>query len=65
MNQHQLNRGVARVTGEPVAVIANMGFGPLTRMPREREPKRVDWEQLDRSRGISLQPRRKRTPVIG
>jgi hypothetical protein len=44
MTQNELNRAVARATGEPVAVVSSMGFVPLTNVPREREPRTVDWE---------------------
>ena len=33
MTQNELNRAVARATGESVAVISSMGFVPLTRAP--------------------------------
>lgn len=64
MTQNELNRAVARATGESVAVISGMGFVPLTSVPYEREPKVVDWDQLDQSRPVSLQSRRKRTPLV-
>jgi hypothetical protein len=64
MTQNELNRAVARATGESVAVISGMGFVALTNIPREREPKSVDWDRLDQSRRVSLQRRRKRTPLV-
>ena len=64
MTQNELNRAVARATGESVAVISSMGFVPLTSVPYECEPKVVDWDQLDQSRRVSLQSRRKRTPLV-
>jgi hypothetical protein len=64
MKQSELNRAVARKTGETVAVIAGFGFIPLTEMPYEREPQFVDWEALDARRNVSTQRRRRRTPAI-
>jgi hypothetical protein len=60
MTQNELNRAVARATGESVSLIANMGFGPLTEIPQEHEPRTVDWDRPRQSRSLSLQPRRKR-----
>jgi hypothetical protein len=64
MTQNELNRAVARATGESMAVISGMGFVPLTSVPCERETKSIDWDQLDQSRRVSLQRRRKRTPRV-
>ncbi len=61
MTHNELNRAVARATGESVAVISGMGFVALTSIPREREPKSIDWDRVDQSRRVSIQPRRKRT----
>ena len=64
MTQSELNRAVAQATGESVSAVSAMGFVPLTPIPYEREPRTVDWDAPDRQRGISLQPRRKRTPRV-
>lgn len=64
MTQNELNRAVARATGESVAVISGMGFVALTSIPRERDPKSVDWDRVDQSRRVSFQPRRKRTASL-
>ena len=64
MTQNELNRAVARATGESVAVISGMGFVPLSSIPYERDPKVVDWDRVDQSRWVSFQPRRKRTPLV-
>jgi hypothetical protein len=64
MTQNDLNRAVARATGESVAVISSMGFVPLTRAPREREPRTVDWDETQQTRRLSLQSRRKRPAFI-
>ena len=52
MNQRELNREVARATGETVAIIDQMGFVPLEPIPfeRDREPLVVDWEELEEQR---------------
>lgn len=64
MTQRELNSEVARATGESVAVIAGMGFVPLTHGPVEldaendvelRDPLTVDWDELDESR-VALFP---------
>lgn len=60
MTQNELNRAVARATGEPVSLISSMGFVPLTDAPQECEPQMVDWDEVQQSRRITLQPRRKR-----
>jgi hypothetical protein len=59
MTQNELNRAVARATGESIAVICSMGFVPLTDTPQEREPQMVDWDSAQQTRRISLHPRRK------
>jgi len=64
MTQNELNRAVARATGETVSTISSMGFVPLTGNPIEREPQIVDWDESDGSRRLSLQSRRKRTPLV-
>ena len=52
MTQNDLNRAVARATGETVGTIAEMGFVPLTAIPIEREPLVVDWDELAASRYV-------------
>jgi len=63
MTQRELNRAVARVTGETISEIAHRGFVPLTDIPYEREGETVDWDERDSQRNVRLYPRRKRTPV--
>jgi hypothetical protein len=60
MTQNELNRAVARATGESMAVISRRGFVPLTSFPEERESRTVDWDKSEQMRRISFQPRRKR-----
>jgi hypothetical protein len=52
MTQRQLNRAVARATGEQLSTIRGMGFSPLAPLPDEfeREPLVVDWDQPDSPR---------------
>jgi hypothetical protein len=52
MTQSELNREVARATGESVGTISALGFVPLTRKPyeRDREPLVVDWDAVDARR---------------
>ena len=64
MRQRELNRAVARATGETVSEIAHRGFVPLTELPYEREGETVDWDERDAQRNVCLFPRRKRTPVM-
>jgi hypothetical protein len=61
MTQHDLNRAVARATGETVGEIAQMGFVPLTTMPFEREPQAIDWDQcaMRCNCAVFRQPRRR------
>jgi hypothetical protein len=63
MTQHDLNREVARATGESIRTINSMGFVPLTAKPIEieRRPLMVDWDQLH-NRCESYFPQRARRP---
>jgi hypothetical protein len=60
MTQAELNRAVARATGESVSLISSLGFVPLSDGLHDREPQTVDWDKTQESRRISLHPRRKR-----
>ena len=55
MTQAELNREIARVTGESVQTIGQRGFVPLTPVPYEqdREPLVVDWDELETSRAVA------------
>ena len=64
MTQNELNRAVARATGESVTVVSSMGFVPLTSVPQESEPQTVDWDEAQQARRISFQPRRKRPAFV-
>ncbi|MCE9555416.1 MAG: hypothetical protein K8T91_18860 [Planctomycetes bacterium] len=62
MTQCDLDRAVARVTGEDLSTIAGMGFVPLTSVPyeTERSPLTVDWDELDAQRTGYFPKRRAR-----
>ena len=47
MTQAELDRAVAEATGESVRTIAHHGFVLLTAGPVEREPRVIDWDELD------------------
>ena len=63
MTQADLNRAVARATGESVTTIAGRGFVPLRYGVYERDLRTVDWDELDAGRPglFPLRPRQ-RTP---
>jgi len=66
MTQNELNRAVARATGESVRTIAQMGFVPLTVSPVEREPMVVDWDELEARRDrVFPQHRHRELAVTG
>ncbi len=50
MTQRDLNRAVARATGESISTISHTGFVPLQQIPVEREPLLVNWDRIDRRR---------------
>lgn len=57
MTQRQLDRAVARATGESVATIAHIGFGivdPLAAQsdwePTDAGPSVIDWDERDAER---------------
>jgi len=64
MTQAELNRAVARATGESVSLISSMGFGPVNNGPHQREPRTVDWDKAQQTRPVSLQRRRKRPAFL-
>ena len=57
MTQADLNREVARATGESERTIGQFGFVPLSRHPVEveREPLVIDWDEMP-DRRYSLLP---------
>ncbi len=64
MNQRELNRAVARATGEDLAEISRRGFSiadPAV-IGFDPEPSElaetIDWDELDSQRGVALLPMR-------
>ena len=47
MNQADLNRTLAAITGETVTMIANHGFGLVELPTVERDPLVFDWDDED------------------
>ena len=64
MTQQQLNREIARKTGETISTIAALGFVPLTDQPYEREPLMVDWDQVDAERNVAFLSQRTRSRAV-
>ena len=72
MTQRELNRAVARATGESVDMIERMGFGPVEDSPGDfsgelsgdrsddPEPSMIDWDAHDDSRQAVTAVRRRR-----
>ena len=50
MKQSELNRAIARATGESVSRIARLGFVPLVPILVRRKPRVVNWDHLDAER---------------
>ena len=65
MTQRDLNRAIARATGEDIDTISRMGFVELQSVPFEREPQFVDWDDVDAGRNVAVLPHRsRRTRVL-
>lgn len=72
MTQRDLNRAVARVTGESVDVIERMGFGPVddswgdyssepaSDFSDDPQPSMIDWDADDDARLAVRSVRRRR-----
>ena len=58
MRQRDLNRAVARSTGESITTISRLGFVPLLPEPIDREPRFLDWDQLELLRNGAAFPHR-------
>ncbi len=56
MTQNDLNRAVARQTGETVGVISHRGFGPLSPLSPEPDAEDLilDWDQVQAARNVAL-----------
>ncbi len=54
MTQAELNREIAKATGESCRTIAQLGFSPLwpKAYERDREPLTVDWDAVDANREV-------------
>ena len=64
MTQRDLNRAVARATGETVDTIEQMGFGPLDESPDDLEPNTIDWDAHDDARLAMQSVRRRRLTTV-
>jgi hypothetical protein len=64
MTQSELNRQIARATGESISTISRLGFVPLAETASEPEPNTLDWDDADQSRHLSFQPVRRRAPRL-
>ena len=63
MHQNELNRAVARATGESVRTIAQMGFSPLTPLPIDQKPLVVNWDELEAQR-VGVLPKQRRRELV-
>ena len=67
MTQNDLNRAVARQTGETVGTISHRGFGQLSPLSPEPDAEDLilDWDHVHASRNVALfpQPGRLKTAV--
>ncbi len=74
MPQNQLNRAVARATGEDVGIIRHMGFSvadpeqarfdPEPSEIQAIEDRMIDWDRQERLRNVPIVPQRSRRAVL-
>jgi hypothetical protein len=65
MTQADLNRAVAKATGETRRTVARLGFVPLTFTPHERDPFVTDWNAVELARRAAVLPGpRSRRPIV-
>jgi hypothetical protein len=64
MTQRDLNRAVARATGESVDTIEHMGFGPLDDSVGDVGPNMIDWDADDDARLAVRSVRRRRLTSV-
>ncbi|WP_437222621.1 hypothetical protein SH661x_002865 [Planctomicrobium sp. SH661] len=63
MNQRELNRAIARITGERLATISHMGFVTLSSAP-DPEAHYLDWDEVDAQRNVALFRQRRASPIL-
>ena len=56
MTQNDLNRAVARQTGETIDTVSRRGFGPLVPLPPEPDAEDLilDWDRVQATRNVAL-----------
>ena len=56
MTQNDLNRAVARQTGETVETVSRRGFGQLVPLPPEPDAEDLilDWDRVQAARNVAL-----------
>ncbi len=65
MNQREINRAVARATGEDLSEISRRGFSIADPAVIGFDPEptefdeAIDWDELDGERGVSVLPLRR------
>ena len=71
MTQRQLNRAVAKATGETIDTVNTMGFSiAYPRQvchdpePSDFEEKIIDWDRYERRRNVPIAPQRSRRAVL-
>ena len=71
MTQCQLNRAVAKATGETIGTIHQMGFSIADPRqvchdpePSDFEEKIIDWDRHQRRRNVPVIPQRSRQAVL-
>ena len=71
MTQYQLNRAVAKATGENIGTIHHMGFSIADPRqvchdpePSDFEDRIIDWDRHDRRRNVPIVPQRSRQAVL-
>ena len=58
MTQNDLNRAVARATGETITEISHLGFQPLDLEPVHPEDHFIDWDAIQLERNIAVYEQR-------
>ena len=63
MTQAELNREVAKATGESIREIERRGFTLLTPTPIEAEPSALDWDEVQAERQVPYFAQRRHSNV--